>query len=72
MYPFEGREEKQLAAVAAAARRNGGVLTAEQMAPLLDPPEYKSAAGRHIPYHAASCCWCFGSSCVAGKCLDVL
>eukprot|EP00435_Cladocopium_sp_Y103_P070506 s247_g35.t1 len=37
-----GREEKQLAAVAAAARRNGGVLTAEQMAPLLDPPEYKS------------------------------
>lgn len=53
MYPFEGREEKQLAAVAAAARRNGGVLTAEQMAPLLDPPEYKSAAGRHIPYHAA-------------------
>lgn len=40
--PNTGREEKQLAAVAAAARRNGGVLTAEQMAPLLDPPEYKS------------------------------
>lgn len=40
--PNTGREKKQLAAVAAAARRNGGVLTAEQMAPLLDPPEYEA------------------------------
>ncbi|CAE7651807.1 unnamed protein product [Symbiodinium pilosum] len=40
--PNAGRLDRQLAAVAALARRNGGVLTAEQMAPLLDPPTYKS------------------------------
>ncbi|CAE7765068.1 unnamed protein product, partial [Symbiodinium sp. KB8] len=40
--PNAGRLDRQLAAVAALARRNGGVLTAEQMAPLLDPPGYKS------------------------------
>mmetsp|Transcript_88101 Transcript_88101/g.247727 ORF Transcript_88101/g.247727 Transcript_88101/m.247727 type:complete len:531 (-) Transcript_88101:74-1666(-) len=39
--PNEGREQKALAAVASTARRNGGVVTAEQLAPLLDPPEYK-------------------------------
>lgn len=47
--PNTGREKKQLAAVAAAARRNGGVLTAEQMAPLLDPPEYEAWAGQKEP-----------------------
>lgn len=41
--PNAGREEKKLAAVASLARRNGGVLTAEQLAPLLDPPEYRRA-----------------------------
>eukprot|EP00931_Biecheleriopsis_adriatica_P094174 TRINITY_DN67855_c0_g1_i1.p1 TRINITY_DN67855_c0_g1~~TRINITY_DN67855_c0_g1_i1.p1 ORF type:complete len:518 (-),score=119.87 TRINITY_DN67855_c0_g1_i1:16-1521(-) len=40
--PNDGREERSLAAVAATARRNGGVLTAEQLAPLLDPPAYAS------------------------------
>mmetsp|Transcript_54378 Transcript_54378/g.129589 ORF Transcript_54378/g.129589 Transcript_54378/m.129589 type:complete len:506 (+) Transcript_54378:53-1570(+) len=40
--PNEGREQRALAAVAAAARRNGGVLTGEQLAPLLDPPSYRS------------------------------
>lgn len=41
--PNAGREQKVLAAVAATARRNGGVLTAEQLAPLLDPPEYRAS-----------------------------
>eukprot|EP00416_Gambierdiscus_australes_P000142 CAMPEP_0171136834 /NCGR_PEP_ID=MMETSP0766_2-20121228/132242_1 /TAXON_ID=439317 /ORGANISM="Gambierdiscus australes, Strain CAWD 149" /LENGTH=520 /DNA_ID=CAMNT_0011600389 /DNA_START=13 /DNA_END=1575 /DNA_ORIENTATION=+ len=41
--PNAEREQKVLAAVAATARRNSGVLTAEQLAPLLDPPEYRSA-----------------------------
>jgi len=36
--PNYGREQQQLAAVASLARKNGGVLTAEQLAPLLDPP----------------------------------
>jgi len=42
--PNTNREQEQLAAVAATARKNGGVLTAEQLAPLLDPPRYKSAS----------------------------
>jgi len=43
--PNTGRDQKVLAAVAASARRNGGVVTAEQLAPLLDPPEYRRAQG---------------------------
>lgn len=46
--PNSGREQRQLAAVAAAARRNGGVLTAEQMAPLLDPPERPSGDSYNV------------------------
>ena len=38
--PNYDREQRSLGAVASLARRNGGVLTAEQMAPLLDPPAY--------------------------------
>jgi len=41
--PNNSRDQAELAAVAAAARRNGGVLTAEQMAPLLDPPPYRKS-----------------------------
>ncbi|CAJ1355174.1 unnamed protein product [Effrenium voratum] len=46
--PNTGREEQQLAAVAAWARRNDGVLTAEQLAPLLDPPEYPSGSSYNV------------------------
>lgn len=42
--PNAEREKRVLAAVAATARRNNGVLTAEQLAPLLDPPEYRRSA----------------------------
>jgi len=41
--PNNGREKEVLAAVAASARRYNGVLTAEQLAPLLTPPAYKSS-----------------------------
>jgi len=41
--PNEGQDQRALQAVAALARRSGGVLTAEQMAPLLDPIAYKKS-----------------------------
>mmetsp|Transcript_2297 Transcript_2297/g.5477 ORF Transcript_2297/g.5477 Transcript_2297/m.5477 type:complete len:530 (-) Transcript_2297:107-1696(-) len=41
--PNADREQKVLAAVAATARRSNGVLTAEQLAPLLAPPECRRA-----------------------------
>ncbi|CAK0866889.1 unnamed protein product [Prorocentrum cordatum] len=43
--PNAGREQRALAAVAATARRNGGVVTSEQLAPLLSPPSYGKASG---------------------------
>merc|ERR1719221_2248707 len=43
--PNDGREQRALAAVAATARRNGGVVTGEQLAPLLSPPSYAKASG---------------------------
>jgi len=41
--PNNGREKESLRSVAAAARLNGGVLVAEQLAPLLDPPPHQSS-----------------------------
>lgn len=43
--PNFDREQRVLTAVAAAARANGGVLIAEQLAPYLDPPEDAAAEG---------------------------
>lgn len=43
--PNDGREQRALAAVAATVRRNGGVVTGEQLAPLLSPPSYGKASG---------------------------
>lgn len=43
--PNGGRQRRELAAVSATARRNGGVLTGEQLAPLLSPGDYRKAAG---------------------------
>ncbi|KAJ1450133.1 hypothetical protein M885DRAFT_533223 [Pelagophyceae sp. CCMP2097] len=46
--PNAGRAEVSIAAAAAMARRNGGVLTAEQLAPLLDPPAYSDADAQTV------------------------
>ena len=65
--PNSGREERQLAAVAASARQNGGVLTAEQMAPLLDPPECLASGGTEASGSPKE----FGTCRIAGTFLHV-